>query len=132
MNWRSCRQSQWTWRIRSLCVARSTSTSKCRESVSRNNPVLDQQEFGRVDQTKAAFPLREGKRRCNWLAPAKRRVTAIGGVIPRPEALKLECSAAHSSLSAVERHVASVSACRPVHSSWITAHNFSGASDYLV
>src|ERR1700745_393509 len=54
----------------------------CRESVSRNNPVLDQQEFGRLDQREAAFPLQEGKRRCNWLAPAKRRVAGIGGVIP--------------------------------------------------
>jgi hypothetical protein len=25
------------------------------------------------------------KHRCNWLAPAKRRVADIGGVIPRPE-----------------------------------------------
>ena len=69
----------------SLCVAQSTSTSKCRESVSRNNPVLDQQEFGRPDQREAAFPLQEGKRRCNWLAPAKRPVAGIGGVIRRPE-----------------------------------------------
>jgi Family of unknown function (DUF5372) len=57
----------------------------CRESGSRNNPVLDQQEFGRLDQRAAAFPLQEGKRRCYWLAPAKRRVAGIGGVIPRPE-----------------------------------------------
>ena len=61
------------------------STSKCRESGSRNNPVLDQQEFGRLDQREAAFPVQEGKRRCHWLAPAKRRVAGIGGVIPRPE-----------------------------------------------
>src|SRR5205814_9826030 len=25
------------------------------------------------------------QRQCNWLAPAKRRVAGIGGVIPRPE-----------------------------------------------
>ena len=31
-----------------LCVAQSTSASKCRESVSRNNPVLDQQELRRL------------------------------------------------------------------------------------
>jgi hypothetical protein len=52
--------------------------------VSRKNAVLDPQEFGRVDQGEAAFPLQEGKHRCNWLAPAKRRVADIGGVIPRP------------------------------------------------
>ena len=34
--------------MRGLCVAQSTSTSKCRESVSRNNPVLDQQELRRL------------------------------------------------------------------------------------
>jgi len=45
---------------------------------------LDQQEFGRVDQGEAAFMLQEGKHRCNWLAPAKRRVADTGGVIPRP------------------------------------------------
>jgi hypothetical protein len=28
--------------------------------VSRKNPVLDQQEFGRLDQGVAAFPLQEG------------------------------------------------------------------------
>jgi hypothetical protein len=44
--------------------------------VSRNNPVLDQQQFGRLDQIEAAFPLQEGKRRCNWLAAAKRRVAS--------------------------------------------------------
>jgi hypothetical protein len=87
MNWRPCRQLHWTWRIGSLCVAQSTRTSKCRESASRKNPVLDQQMFGRVDQQEAAFPLKEGKRRCNWLAPAKRRIGGIGGVIPRPEEL---------------------------------------------
>jgi hypothetical protein len=38
----------------------------------------------RVDQGEAAFPLQEGKHRCNWLAPAMRRVADIGGVIPRP------------------------------------------------
>jgi hypothetical protein len=38
----------------------------------------------RVDQGEAAFPLQESKHRCNWLAPAKRRVADIGGVIPRP------------------------------------------------
>jgi len=43
--------------------------------------------FGRVDQQEGAFPLKEGKRRCNWLAPAKRRVAGIGGVIPRAEEL---------------------------------------------
>jgi len=34
MNWRPCRQSHSTWKIGSLRVAQSTSTSKCRESVS--------------------------------------------------------------------------------------------------
>jgi hypothetical protein len=47
--------------------------------------MLDQQEFGRLDQGEAASPLQEGKRRCNRLAPAKRRLADIGGVIPRPE-----------------------------------------------
>jgi len=46
--------------------------------------VLDQQEFGRVDHGEAPFPLQEGKRRCNWLAPAKRRVADIGDAIRRP------------------------------------------------
>ena len=53
--------------------------------MSRKNPVLDQQKFGRVDQGEAAFPLSEDKRRRNRLSPAKRRVAGIGGVIPRPE-----------------------------------------------
>jgi hypothetical protein len=43
----------------SLCLVQSSSASKCRESVSRKNPVLDQQEFGRVDQGEAVFPLRK-------------------------------------------------------------------------
>jgi hypothetical protein len=67
----------------SLCLVLSSSASKCRESVSRKNAVLDQQEFGRVDHGEAPFPLQEGKHRCNWLAPAKRRVADIGGVIRR-------------------------------------------------
>jgi hypothetical protein len=33
----------------------------------------------------SAFPLKEDKRRGSRLAPAKRRVAGIGGVIPRPE-----------------------------------------------
>jgi hypothetical protein len=49
------------------------------------NPVLDPQEFARLDQGKATVLFQEGKRRWNWLAPAKRRVGGIGGVIPRLE-----------------------------------------------
>jgi hypothetical protein len=71
-------------RTGSLCLVLSSSAPKCRESVSRKNAVLDQQEFRRIDQGEAAFPLQEGKHRCNWFAPAKRRVADIGGVIPRP------------------------------------------------
>jgi hypothetical protein len=74
-----------TYRIGSVCLAQSKSSSKCRKSVSRKNPVLDQQQFGRLDQGEAAFPPQEGNHRCNWLAPAKRRVADIGGVILRPE-----------------------------------------------
>jgi hypothetical protein len=59
----------------------------CRDFVSLKNVVLDQQKAARLDQGKAAFPLQEGKRRCNWLAPARRRVAGIGGVIPRLEEL---------------------------------------------
>src|SRR5271166_2134713 len=47
--------------------------------------VFDQLKFGRVDLGEAAFLLRKGNRRCNQLAPAKRPVAGIGGVIPRPE-----------------------------------------------
>jgi hypothetical protein len=79
-----CWQAHRSLKTGSLCIVLSSSASKCRESVSRKNAVLDQQEFGRVDQGEAAFPLQEGKHRCNWLAPAKRRVADIGGVIPRP------------------------------------------------
>ena len=80
----SCWQAHRSLKTGSLRLVQSSSASKCRESVSRSNPVLDQQQFGRVDQGEAAFPLQEGKHRCNWLAPAKRRVADIGGVIPRP------------------------------------------------
>jgi len=79
-----CWQAHRSLKTGSRCLVQSSSVSKCRESVSRKNPVMDQQEFGRVDQGQAAFPLQEGKHRRNWLAPAKRRVADIGGVIPRP------------------------------------------------
>jgi hypothetical protein len=36
------------------------------------------------DHGEAPFPLQEGKHRCNWLGPAKRRVADIGDVIRRP------------------------------------------------
>jgi hypothetical protein len=68
----------------SLGLVLSSSAPKCRESVSRKNAILDQHEFGRVDQGEVGLPLQEGKHRCNWLAPAERRVADIGGVIPRP------------------------------------------------
>jgi hypothetical protein len=45
--------------------------------VSRKNAVLDQQEFGRVDQGEAVFPLQEGKH-------------------PRPLAMHLYTKASHS------------------------------------
>jgi hypothetical protein len=61
----------------SLLLAQSSRASKCREFVSRKNPVLDQQKFGRVDQGEATFPLKEAKRRRNRLAPAKRRVAGM-------------------------------------------------------
>ena len=47
--------------------------------------VFDQLKFGRVDQGEAAFLLRKAKCRCNRLAPAKRPVAGIDGVIPQPE-----------------------------------------------
>ena len=47
--------------------------------------VFDQLRFGRVDQGEAAFLLRKAKCRCNRLAPAKRPVAGIDGVIPQPE-----------------------------------------------
>ncbi len=84
-HWFFCWQALRSLKTGSLCLAQSSGASKCREFVSRKNPVLDQQEFGRVDQGEAAFPLREDKRRRNRLSPAKRRVAGIGAVIPRPE-----------------------------------------------
>jgi len=69
-----CWQAHRSLKTGSLCLVLSSSAPKCRESVSRKNPVMDQQEFGRVDLGEAAFPLQEGKHRRNWLAPARRRV----------------------------------------------------------
>src|SRR5215831_10843779 len=68
----------------SLCLVQSSSASSCREFLFRKEFCFDQQKCGRVNQGEAAFPFQEGKRRCNRLAPAKRRVADIGGVIPRP------------------------------------------------
>src|SRR6267154_2604330 len=70
----SCWQAYRSLKTASVCLAQSTSASKCKEFVSRKNRVLDQQKFGQGKQTWT-----------NRLAPGKRRVAGIGGVIPRPE-----------------------------------------------
>jgi hypothetical protein len=71
-----CWQAYRSLRTGSVCLAQSTSASKCSEFVSRKNRVLDQQRCGQGKQTWT-----------NPVAPAKRRVSGIGGVIPRPEEL---------------------------------------------
>ena len=45
---------------------------------------FDQQKFCSARSRRSGISTREGKRRGNRLAPAKRRVADIGGVIPRP------------------------------------------------
>ncbi len=73
-HWFRCWQAHRSLRAGSLCVAQSSSASEDREFVSRKNRVLDQQKCGQGKQTWT-----------NRLVPAKRRVSGIGGVIPRPE-----------------------------------------------
>jgi hypothetical protein len=45
---------------------------------------FDQQKFCSARSRRSGISTQEGKRRGNRLAPAKRRVADIGGVIPRP------------------------------------------------
>src|SRR5712664_2957008 len=73
-HWFRCWQAHRSLRAGSLCVAQSSSASKDREFVSRKNRVLDQQKCGQGKQMWT-----------NRVAPAKRLVSGIGGVIPRPE-----------------------------------------------
>ena len=58
-HWVFCWQALRSLKTGSLCLAQSSGASKCREFVSRKNPVLDQQKFGRVAKEKRHF--RSGK-----------------------------------------------------------------------
>jgi hypothetical protein len=79
-----CWPAHLSLKIGSLCLVQSSRASKCWEFVSQQNPVLISKNFVPLDQGEAAFPLRKANVEGNRLAPAKRRVADIGGVIPRP------------------------------------------------
>ena len=68
----------------SLCLVQSSSASKCWEFVSRKESGFDQQKVCSARSRRSGISTQGGKRRGNRLAPAKRRVADIGGVIPRP------------------------------------------------
>jgi hypothetical protein len=76
-----CWQAHRSLKTGSLCLVQSPSASNCRGSVSRKNSVLDQREFGWVDQEEAAFSLRKAN------VEATRLLRLSGGslIIRRPE-----------------------------------------------
>ena len=86
-HWLPCCEAHWSLKTGSLCLARSSSAS------SREVRVAEESGFGshKVWSSKlkrsgmSVFSLKEPNRRGSRLAPAKRRVAGIGGVVPRPE-----------------------------------------------
>jgi len=66
----------------SLCLFQSSSASKGVRVAKESG--FDQQKVCSARSRRSGISTQEGKRRGNRLAPTKRRVADIGGVIPRP------------------------------------------------